>query len=434
MTSITDALGSKAPLGAVLADAVRTLSLNQQIAFSLYRKYTFPLDGLVYWIRVPSSPNPVQAPGIQPTPGLASATLEPGEAIQVAAGGVAASYTGGTIFNPLSAADQGLSAAEPLFVDLTGPAYASAKASTIALDPGASIELPAALTRGAWVNAASGGHKFTVVLLQSVASVDLATDIEVTGSFHYDSAIDQREDAVVDTNTVVFTALQEVQAFNQIGPDYMYIASHAGLRFAFSSRGRYYEPADLFHYLGQALFSVNATQIIEDASAFNPTLVISNSLPIWLAMPGYVPPYPGFTCPIPLFPSYLVTDNLPPPFGSVHIEDTQALGTSPVFGPTLQSRHLSRDRVRVTIYGADNETISTFLAFVEQYSYDWMTLGMANAPVIQDEKHPQPELLILGQRKRIDFDVNYLQSTSRDIARQLIEGAKVQFTPAWLKN
>src|SRR5580693_6517169 len=82
--------------------------------------------------------------------------------------------------------------------------------------------------------------------------------------------------------------------------------------------------------------SVMETQIIDtqaDLDALEP--IVSNSLPIWLAMPSYVPPYPGFTCPIPLYPSFLVPDNEPPPYGAVHIEDTRSLVDAASFGPTL---------------------------------------------------------------------------------------------------
>jgi hypothetical protein len=435
MASINEALNTKPPLGAALADGVRTLSANQQIAFSLYRKYVFPLDGMVYWLRVPSSSTPVTTAGIQAMPGLASVTVAPGEAIQIVGGNIAAlDIVGGTIVNPLSAIDQGLTTAEPLFVDFTGPAYSSEKLTTVALAPGASIKIPAQPSRGGWVNAATGGHQFTVVVQQSVPSVSLPTDVSVVGSFHYDTAIEQREDAVIDSNTVVFSSLEEIRAFNEIGPDYLYIGHYRELTFAFSSRGRLYEQADLYHYLGKALYSVNATQIIDDPSQFNPTLIVSNSLPVWLNMPNYVPPYPGFVCPLPLFPSFLVTDNLPPPFGAVHIERTEVLHAAPFYGFLGEQSQTARDRVRVTLYGANARMAADFLSFVLQYSRDWNLIGMANMPNITDEKHQQPEMQILGQRKRIEFVVNYVDFVARNQAQQFIEHAKVSFIPQWLNQ
>jgi hypothetical protein len=322
-----------------------------------------------------------------------------------------------------------IDAIEPLFFDFTGPAYSYPSATTSALAPGASIEIPANPQNGVWVNAETDDHEFVLNLWQSIQSSSTPARLMVQGSFHYDSSVDQREDAVVDVNSVIFTSLSEIQAFNLVGPDFLYIGYYNGLAFAFSSRGRLYEQADLYHYLGKALYSVNITQLINDASDFNPTLVVSNSLPIWLNMPNYVPPYPTFTCPIPLYPSYLVDDNLPPPFGSIHVESTTSLSVGSLYNPRMSSSQLCRDEVVVHLYGCDNLMAQDFLAFVEQYSYDWMTIGFANCPAIRDEKHPQPEFKILSQRKCINFEVNYLQSASRDIARQFIEHVKVQFLP-----
>jgi hypothetical protein len=435
MASVLDALNSKSQLGASLEQGVRTLSADQTLSFSLYRKYIFPLDGMNYWIKVPSSSAPVSTAGIIPTPGLVSATVKAGEAIQISPGGpLAAFIIGGTIYNPLDASDQGLEQAESLFVDFTGPAYSHVSSSTVELAPGDSVDIPEDCMNGVWVCAASGDHQFTCVLQKSNPTVDMATDVEVSGSFHYASTTLQEEDATVDTNEVIFTSLSEIQHFNRIGPDYMYICHYRDITFAFDSRARLYEQADLYHYRGHALKSKHQTQIIDDPSQFNPTLVVSNSLPIWLYMQIYVPPYPGFTCPFILYPSFLVDDNLPPPFGAVHCDDTKVLMMNSYLGPHLQSSQLCREKVRIHTYGVDNETIISFLNFVTQYSRDWMYLGLSDSPAIRDQKDVQPEFKTLAQRKLIEFDINYNQAVSRNLARQLIEHARVQFIPQWLQG
>jgi hypothetical protein len=390
---------------------------------------------MVYWIKVPSTTSTTVLPDTQLTPGMAWQTATPGEAIQVSPGGVFTEIMRGTIYNPLAASDQGLITAESLFVDFTGPAYSFVTKTTRELDPGESIDIPADCLPGAWVCAASGGHKFTIVLQQAISSIALPTDIQVQGSFHYETLIEQRESSTVDSNSVILTALSEVQPFNQLGPDYLYLAHYRDMTFAFEARGRLYEQADLYHYRGHALFSTNVTQVIDDPSTFNPKLIVSNSLPIWLYMPIYVPPYPGFTCPVPLYPSYLVTENLIPPFGAVHINDTNALEMTPYLGPRLQSSQLCQDKVKIHLYGTDNETSITFLNFIEQYSRDWNTIGFASSPCIRDEKQIQPELRILAQYKCVEMEVNYRQQVSRDVARQLIEHAKVQFyDPHWITD
>ena len=422
----------KPPLGATLELGVKQLSADQSLTFTLYRRYIFPLDGMNYWIKVPGS-GTVTTAGTQTLPGLASHTADGGAAIQVSPGGVGSlDIVGGTIVNPSAAADQGLATAEPLFVDFTGPAYSHVTATTHQLNPGDSISIPANCTTGAWVNSPSDRHKFTCVLQKSVPSVTMPVQVQVQGSFHYSVATDQLEDATVDSNDCIFTSLTEIQPFNQIGPDYLYIAHYGLLTFAFSSRGRLYEQADLYHYRGQALRSRHSTQIIDDYTTFNPTLTVSNSLPIWLNMPNYVPPYPGFICEFPLYPSFLVDDNLSPPFGAIHIDDTETVEMAIDWGPRWQQSDLCREKVTIHLYGVDNLMAGDFVSFVQQYSLDWMKLGLSNMPAVKDIKLPAPEFKIIAQRKRIDFEINYRQNVARDEARQFILGAKVQWIPQWL--
>ena len=47
-------------------------------------------------------------------------------------------------------------------------------------------------------------------------------------------------------------------------------------------------------------------------------MIVSNSLPAWLSLNNYNPFY-GFGNAIQLYPSFLVPQNLPPPFGAVHV-------------------------------------------------------------------------------------------------------------------
>jgi len=427
---------SKPPLGAALAAGVKTLSMNQQIHFSLYQRYVFPLDGMVYWIKVPAQIGTVTTPGFQPYAGMATETFKDYEATQVIPGsGNAARVAGGTITNPATAEDQGLVEAESLFVDFTGPAFSYVTATTFELPPGESVEVPANNASGTWVCAAHGGHKFTSIFYRPLPQVQLATDVMVQGSFHYASESLQEEDSTVDVNDLFFTSLSEVQEFNNVGPMHLYIGDYDNIKFAFSSRAKLYEQADLYHYQGKALRTKHQTQIVDDPSTFSPTQIPSDSTPIWINLSNYVPPYPTFDCPFPLYPSYLVDDNLNPPFGSVHVEETQALGMVPYMGSNSRTAHLCRDKVLVHLYGLDNEAASDFLLAVEAYSRDWMTLGLANSPVIREHKAPQSEMKIIAQYKTIEFNVNYLQAVSRDIARQFILHARVQFyDPHWFTD
>ena len=318
---------------------------------------------------------------------------------------------------------------ENIFVDFTGPASCKETETTTLLEPGDSIEVPAGTP--AWVNAPTGGHKFTVVLHETAAQVTLPTDVKVQGSLHYDSMTEQRADATVDSSTVIFTSLSEIQEFNQIGPDFLYIAAYRDIRFAFSSRGYLYEQADLYHYVGKAIYSTTATQVIDDIEDFDPEVFNSNSIPIWMFMNYYVPPFEGgLTCPFQLFPAFLVDGNTPTPFGSIEVVRTDPLHPVPVLGRRMQADHLCRDRVTIHMYGAGNRLASDFREFVEQFSVVENKIGIATTGAITDANHIQSELQVIAQRKSITFEVNYLQSVSRDMARQYIVKAKVNFYPA----
>lgn len=268
-----------------------------------------------------------------------------------------------------------------------------------------------------------------------------AATVQVQGSFHYATNVNQNEDETAGVNQVTFTALQPVQQFNDVSPNTLWIGTYSGdiegfdgsLTFAFSSRGNYYKEADLFHYVGTAVLPVFKAQLIDSLAALSQRqLIVSNSLPIWLALNNYYPPYPGFNNTLPLYPSFLLPDNLLPPYAVVHIDpaQTQSMQAAPWFGPTLSQNTLARDMVRVTLYGLTNQAALNFLNLVLQYSYDYGTLGVMNMPIVRDDKRTQPELLVIAMKKIIDFEISYNQATVRDVARQYLEKCIVDYQPS----
>jgi hypothetical protein len=95
-------------------------------------------------------------------------TVTPGKAAVVTQAGVAVeaippNINGGIITNPLSAADQGVGAAEPLYVNPINQATTSANNTTFALQPGGTWTVIPGQSSSTFVNAASAGHKFSVV-------------------------------------------------------------------------------------------------------------------------------------------------------------------------------------------------------------------------------------------------------------------------------
>lgn len=273
--------------------------------------------------------------------------------------------------------------------------------------------------------------KFNTSQLDAAPSVVTpAPFLNVQGSLHYSTDTEQGEEQVINTNRVVFTTAQDVDDFNQIGPSVLYVAEYDGIRFAFSSRGRLYKPqAGVYHYVGAALYSDMATQLVDDPRSLDTSnVVVSNSLPIWLSMNSYQAQYAGgFGNVIPLYPSFLSPLNLTPPFATVHVipGETRAIQAAPLLGSDGSHWQLCRDLVRMTVYGTRNFEALTLQDFVNQFSLDTDAIGVMNMPVMRDEKREQPELMTIAQKKSIEFEVSYYQATARAIARQLIEEALV---------
>jgi hypothetical protein len=98
-------------------------------------------------------------------------TPKPGQNIVVTTGGtpvvvVPAGPNGGFITNPVYPADQGLGSgvsAEALYVDPLNPATLAANGTCFRLGPGETWEIIPGQTTPTTVNAATSGHKFSVV-------------------------------------------------------------------------------------------------------------------------------------------------------------------------------------------------------------------------------------------------------------------------------
>lgn len=261
------------------------------------------------------------------------------------------------------------------------------------------------------------------------------------GSLHYATDSRQTEASNISTNRVVFTALQPVQDLNQIGSDELYIGTFDGpapgqlqtgptgttaIRFAFSSRSSFYKQANLWHYVGYAIYPTMETQIIDNPQLLDTTkLIVSNSLPLWLNFNHYNPTWP---VPVPrprvsFYPSFLVPDNKRPAYVAVHIDpaNTEAQQSQPFMSSMTDSYVLARDRVTLTLYGCDNQVASDIRDSLLQYSFDTELWGVMNIPVIADDKEGQNEINTLAQKKKMVFDVSYNQAAIRNVARQLIE-------------
>lgn len=250
--------------------------------------------------------------------------------------------------------------------------------------------------------------------------------VEVPCSLHYTTDFRQDESESYAANRVAMTTREEVREFGEIAPRTMYVGEHAGMRFGFSSQSSRYQQAALWHYSGFALYSDMDTQLVERVQDFSPDLVVSNSLPAWLAIQGWAPPWKFWRDLPPMFPSFAVPDNEPPPYMSVHVvpEATQALASAPTLLADSSQVQLARDTVRITMYGVRNEGAMDLIAAAYSYIENAGVLGlMDDLPTIRDEKRTQAEMRTIAQKKSVQFTVSYLQGAMRTVSRQVLRKA-----------
>lgn len=264
--------------------------------------------------------------------------------------------------------------------------------------------------------------------------------IQIPGSLHWSSERVQAEDETLGQNRMVFTAETPITEFTDAAPASLWVGSFPtggnppALRFAFSSRASFYFQAGLWHYRGDAVYPALASQLIDNAAQLPSAPIVSNSLPIWLSQTAFGPVYPSF----------LVPDNVQPPYIVAHVEpqQTAALQGFPLYQgwpssipeplqPTLYdltSQQLCQDKVRLTLYGFNNQKALQYLSLLIDYSVNTDAFGFMNSPVPMDEKRTQREMAVVAMKKRIDIDASYYQSTADAVARRLIVQALVTTT------
>jgi hypothetical protein len=308
-------------------------------------------------------------------------------------------------------------------------------------------QLHGALAAGVASISASQSVPFTqytkVVLSQDgyVFWVASSTVQSFTGSLHYMTDTHQDEDQTLAVNRVIFTAPEEVTIFNSINPQTMWVGTWqtggGPIQVAFSERGSFYKQAGLWHYSGYAVYPALSSQLVASPADLPTGPIVSNSLPIWLAQNQIAPVYPSF----------LVPDNVVPPYVVAHIEPsgTVALGAFPILtlpgvvqpgSPApftdYPSSQLMRDDVRLTLYGFTNQqAIQYFVDLVEFSTSEEATggaFGFCNSPAIRDEKRTQTEITAIAMKKTIEIQASYYIGTADAYARRHILSAAVSTT------
>ena len=100
---------------------------------------------------------------VLPSPLTVNAIVTGGAPV-VAVPANAAGLNGGWITNPVTVADQGISAAEYLYVDIVTDAVVGWNGTTVALAPGQSFFLVVGQTTKVSCNATTLGHRFSGVV------------------------------------------------------------------------------------------------------------------------------------------------------------------------------------------------------------------------------------------------------------------------------
>ena len=261
--------------------------------------------------------------------------------------------------------------------------------------------------------------------------------ITATGSLHYATDRTQDEDQTIGINTVIFSSEEEITPFNEINPGYTWIAqwqppSGSPILIAFSKRGRFYDRAKIWHYVGFAVYPAFTELIVDSEDNLPAGPIVSNSLPIWLTLTSY-----GSTV-IPVYPSFLLPDNIVPPYVVAHIGegDTEPVAQFPTAqwpeSPTtgfnsMASLQLMRDKVKLIFYGLNNQEFWQYYWSILEASRNLEAFGFASSPAVQDTKRTQVELASIAVKKTMTFLANYYQGTSDTLSRNLIVSA--DFTP-----
>lgn len=260
--------------------------------------------------------------------------------------------------------------------------------------------------------------------------------LEAKGSLHYSQETIQAEDETQGLATVTFTSQSPVMLFTDAPINTIYVASVAGFRYSFSQQqGLYTQAGPLYHYFGHSIQPAFASQLLDQASGLKVDLnqaVTSNSLALWLGLNGYASQFydgfsntgvPFFVKPPLLFPAFMVDDNETPPYGSIQIgdDDTEALQAVPLIDINRDHYQLVSDRVRITLYGLQNDACLDFIDTVNQYSVNTGHFGIMNMPVVRDATRTQPELRTRAMKKVIDYRISYYQIRVAQVARQLIK-------------
>jgi hypothetical protein len=243
---------------------------------------------------------------------------------------------------------------------------------------------------------------------------------------HYSQSIEQNQDETFANATVLLSTQTQITDFAAQPTTSIFVATLGTFRYAFNQQQGFYAQANTWHYVGQSIPPAMETQLLDSPDQLDAgQAVVSNSLPLWFALNGYQDPYYDWMSNngLLLYPSFMVPPNLVPPYGVVHIEDTEALASTPYLDINRNHYQLVADRVQITLYGLQNDAALTFVDLVNKFSLNTNYFGLMNMPVVRTTYRTLPELQTLAMKKTIEYRVSYHQYAANNVARQLITKA-----------
>lgn len=297
----------------------------------------------------------------------------------------------------------------------------------------------------------SGTFVFTQYTKYQVAQdgyvfwVATGNTITVNGALHISTDREQELDDTIAMNVVMLDTGDAITEFNAVDTASLWVAEIADptgdgtVQIAFQRRGPYFENAGVYHYMGFAVFAPFADILVSSESDIPAGPIVSNSLPIWMALQTSLAGLPGnqFPANIPVYPSFLVPENAQPPYIVAHIEPdrTTALQAFPATpwpggstGPQdCYGYQLAKDHVELILYGLSNQQALQLLAALTRLSTFSDQFGFMSMPIVRDYKRTQAEIMAIALKKSIEFAVSYYQSTADAIARQLITSAALSY-------
>ncbi|ECN6005590.1 hypothetical protein ZD68_06145 [Salmonella enterica subsp. enterica serovar Brandenburg] len=264
-----------------------------------------------------------------------------------------------------------------------------------------------------WVNA--GIIQPEELARMKITSPKTAT---IKGSLHRQVVTEQSESQSQDVNNIIFTPIEKADDFNVEDPNAIYLGEYAGTQFAFSRMESRYTQSGIYHYRGMAILPTMRSQIIDSPDDISDEQIISNSIPIWLALKQFATVYPSFLVPSNLRPPYIVAD----------VRNTVPLAMASRYDAGSRKRYqFAQDTVRTTLYGFSNRMALDYVDFVVNKAAEDEEFGITNMPIPIDVKSNQVEINALAKKKIVDFEVNYYQQTARDISHQLIKKVIVNY-------